>query len=89
MNTLFRLYTEGGPRREHAVRELVGAQFDGFTILQAEGSWKGVRENSIIVEIIGTEVDWIRVESVAKGIKEANAQESVLITRQFVDARFV
>jgi hypothetical protein len=100
MDTLYRLYTEGGPRREAKVREIVGAQFDGFTILQAEGSWKGQRENSIVVEILvdsneirSTVSGQVSVEDVvrivATDIKFLNVQETVIVTRQNVTVDFI
>lgn len=37
------------------VREVVGARLDGFTVYAAEGSWKGTREPSFVLEVVHPE----------------------------------
>ena len=37
------------------VREVVSARLDGFTVYAAEGSWKGTREPSFVLEVVHPE----------------------------------
>lgn len=37
------------------VRDVVGARLDGFTVWTAEGSWKGTREPSFVLEVVHAE----------------------------------
>ena len=37
------------------VRDIVGARLEGFTIWTAEGSWKGTREPSFVLEVVHAE----------------------------------
>jgi len=89
--TLYRIYTERKNLPE-IERILTQAGFDGFTILDAVGFWKGKAEYSVVVEIL-TEDDaqdfHVRVHKVAKTIKRVNAQDAVLITSSKVDSLLV
>lgn len=86
MDTRYRIYTEGGPRREARARGIVGQEFDGFNVQQAEGVWRGVRENSIIIEIIGEKTDRAKVLALAERIRGSNDQMAVLFTAESTDA---
>ena len=85
--TLYRLYTEDIPGAE----QLVHWGFEGFTILQAQGYWKGQSESSLVIEILaeGTEHDEAKIFALAERIKACNKQESVLVTAQIIEAKFV
>ena len=37
------------------VRDVVGARLEGFTFWTAEGSWKGAREPSFVLEVVHAE----------------------------------
>jgi hypothetical protein len=37
------------------VREVVGARLEGFTVWTAEGSWRGTREPSFVLEVVHPE----------------------------------
>ncbi len=73
---LYRIFTEDRNRR--AVRRIVSAEFDGFTIIPSQGSWKGRLEKSLVIEIIGNRI-MSKIKKLAQKIKKANEQESVLI----------
>lgn len=79
---MYRILTENKNRA--LVEGAVGSVFDGFTIYEGAGYWKGEREPCLIVEI--AEIDPKRksglrgkVEAVAEQIKRVNAQEAVLV----------
>lgn len=37
------------------VRDVVGARLEGFTVMMAEGSWKGTREPAFVLEVVHAE----------------------------------
>jgi len=76
---LCRIITED--KNRNGIIDLVKYCFDGFTIIEAAGYWKGQVENSLVIEICGyfddTMIDG--VEKIAERIKVLNKQEAVLI----------
>lgn len=62
-----------------AVEELVASKFDAFTLIPSVGYWKGVRENSVIVELQTTREQLDGIRDLARSIKQLNKQEAVLI----------
>jgi len=56
---------------------LASASVDAYTLIPCEGSWKGVREKSLIIELDG--ISRFRAICIARRIKDANKQEAVLI----------
>ena len=77
---LYRIHTEDKNRER--IAQIVGAAFDAWTLLNAEGVWKGQSEHSLVIEVY-TESEWM-VKAVALQIKEANNQEAVLVSEQEV-----
>jgi len=76
---LYRIYTEDINRNK--IEAAANNLFDGFTLIPAIGYWKGIKENSIIIEIFTTDVD--SVFSLADQITEFNNQEAVLVVSVF------
>jgi hypothetical protein len=74
----YRIYTEDKNRAD--IETIVARHFDSFTIIPTIGYWKGVAENSLIIEIFGND-QFTTVKEVAEYIKELNKQECVLVTR--------
>jgi len=74
---LYRIYTEN--KNQPEIEKIAGKFFDGFTVIKSKGFWRLQGENSLILEIEAPDVEKEKVEELAKAIKEANAQESVLI----------
>ena len=75
---LYRIYTENKNREQ--VVELVAKRFDGFTVFEAEGYWKGQQERSLIIEIVpNIKYPEYKIEGLALDIRTLNQQESVLI----------
>lgn len=76
---MFRILTEN--KNQNRVVEIVGKKFTGFTIIAATGFWKGQREDSLIIEIIGDDVKVEDVNAIATEIKNVNNQEAVLVQK--------
>lgn len=72
---MYRILTEDVNRE--IILTLLDDSFDGYTVTESIGAWKGTREKSLAIDIIGA--TFADVESVAQGIRELNNQESVLI----------
>ena len=78
------------------LNEVVTPKFpDGLTVLDANGQWRGAqgtiaRENSKILLIIhGPESEYTsRIEEIIAEYRRRFEQESVLFTRQRINARF-
>ncbi len=87
MNKVYRIYTEN-INRDNVV-QIVGEHFEGFTLLDGVGYWQGTPEQSLVIEIIGTEKDAANVELVAYKIKKNNHQQAVLIQEADVTANLV
>jgi hypothetical protein len=87
---IFRIYTENKDffGRKLLIKE-VAAYFSAFTVLDGEGYWQGVREASIIFEIIAPAIQSERIYSLASGIKRINQQEAVLVTVQEVQSELI
>lgn len=89
--TVYRIYTED--KNLTRVMALASEEFDGFTVTNGLGAWKGTIEKSIIIEIIVPTLKFFtdrhRVERLARCIKDLNGQESVLVTEQQIEADFI
>ncbi len=86
---LYKIYTEN--KNRDRIEDLVSQYYDGFTIFETTGYWKGVKENSLVIEILQTEPEgmYFNVRNLCKGIKINNNQESVLLTEQLIEANFI
>lgn len=72
---MIRLYTEDVNRP--GIERILDADFPGYTIIPAQGRWKGVSEPSLVVELAtATPADAVHA---AEEIKAANHQESVMV----------
>ena len=60
------------------IEDIVGQYFDGFTAFEVIGYWKGQKERTLKVEIITEESD-AKLAKIGKELREALAQESVLM----------
>lgn len=83
--TRYRIYTE----RKYNIERLASKCFDGFTLFDTIGFWKGKKEKSICIEIIGTFQDYKQVKFLANTIKRINSQQSVYVTKERIDAELV
>lgn len=69
----YRIYTEDLGN----IPEIVSQYFEGFTVFEAVGYWKGKREKTSVVEVITNER--VKVYEMARTLKELNRQENVLV----------
>jgi hypothetical protein len=85
----YRIYTEDINRDE--IIKIVSDQFESYTLFSGIGQWKLEQEMSLVIEIIDVERDdiQVKVEMIARQIKELNLQESVLLTETETEAVFV
>lgn len=60
------------------IENLLSVGFDGYTIIKADGYWKGTREKSLEIIIYTGNTELIR--AIAQQIKHHNKQEAVMIT---------
>ena len=82
---MFRILTEDINRE--TVYSILDSHVDGYTVTPAIGSWKGQRENSLAIDLVGYTAKTTHV--IAEEIKTANRQESVLILEIPATATFV
>lgn len=73
---LYRILTENKNKPETLA--LVSTYFDGFTVIEATGYWKGCPEPSLIIEI-DNPTDDSNILKLAVKIADQNGQEAVLI----------
>jgi hypothetical protein len=73
--TVHRIYTEDKNKR--AILRLASAQFESFTVQRTEGYYRGKREQSIVLEILGARPG--QIEQLAQKIRRMNGQKFVLI----------
>ena len=80
---IHRIYTEAKNERE--IVRLASARFESFTVQPTSGYYRGKRERSIVLEIVGTRPHLVR--DLAQRIRRMNGQKSVLILKTRGDAR--
>ena len=75
---LHRIYTED--KNRSGIYAVLDSWFAGYTVSEATGAWKGVRENSLVIELVDSDNTLLPlVEAVSDAIKAANGQESILV----------
>ena len=72
---MYRILTED--KNREAILSILDAHVSGYTVTPVMGAWKGQREASLAIDLLG--IQQFQVEFLAKEIKRRNAQESVLI----------
>lgn len=81
MDIRYRIYTE----RKENLSEIVGRYFDGFTLFEGLGFWKGKPEKSTtVIEILATPSRKRKIHNVARDILRENKQESVIVTSESI-----
>jgi hypothetical protein len=76
---LYRIFTERKDVRK--IRRICNHWFPAYTMHDAQGSWKGIPEKSLIIEVMGGDMPHARqrVQEAAREIRDANKQECVLV----------
>ncbi len=87
MDTVYRIYTEDTNRTQLLI--LVSSNFEGFTLYNATGYWKGVPESSLVIEILGTQDLAPKIKALAHNIRVLNKQECVLVTTAKVTGELI
>jgi len=82
---MYRIYTED--KNRESIFRILDAEVDGYTVTPSIGCWKGQREASLAIDLLG--IPKSVAESIAKQIKAANQQESVLLLDIPVVAEFI
>lgn len=88
---LYRLFTEN--KNYDQIKKLVDVFFDGYTIIKAEGIWKGKSEHSLIIEIdnslFNRKCDAERIDQLCYAIKKLNQQDKILVQRIESESKLV
>ena len=83
---VYRLYTEH--KRKAWLIRLVSEYFDGFTVFNTTGVWKGVQEKSVCIEVATSDVAVEhKLNQISRAICGLNRQEAVLVTEHCVSAK--
>ena len=62
---------------------------DGFSVFHLDGYWHGTREDSILVEYIGTPEEGTQLHHAARYARTLFNQESVLFTVEDIQVQFI
>ena len=82
---MYRILTEDVNRE--GIFKILDSRLDGYTVTPAIGSWRGVREASLAIDLV--DVDGFIVDDIAAKIKAENKQESVLVLHFTANSIFV
>ena len=80
-STRFRIYTQDQP----FLQTTVDKYFKSYCIKGVDGVYRGDNEAGAIIEILGPASDRLKVVSLAKDIKSAYKQDTVLVTHEPVN----
>ena len=73
---LYRVCTEN--KNYNDILDYLDEHFpDGYTIINANGAWQGIREKSLIVEVMSEHNN--AIESLAYWLRKHNKQQAVLV----------
>jgi acetolactate synthase regulatory subunit len=75
MSAIHRIYTEAKNKRN--ILKVANQRFESFTVQATSGFYKGRKEKSIVIEIVGASAR--SIEQLADKIRRMNGQSSVLI----------
>lgn len=84
---LARIFTEDVNRA--GILSTVGRYFDGFTVIESLGFWRGKREKSLVIEVVCEGKDQAKVEAICREINLANKQECCMVQYLETAVRFV
>ena len=75
---LYRAMTED--INPEAVLQIVNNYYEGFTTYKATGFWQGIKENSLIIEVVSEAKNELATfKKMAREIRDYNKQQAVLI----------
>jgi hypothetical protein len=61
-------------------------KIEGYSLYSIDGYWQGVQETSYVLEIM---IDSMDYEALASGLKESLHQDSVMVTVQDLEVKFL
>ena len=86
---IYRILTED----KGNIAQIVSKHFDAFTIIRAQGYWKGTAENSVVIELdslgLADMLFSSRVHILATDIKTTNNQDAVLVQKITAESELV
>ena len=74
---LFRIFTEY--TNKEGIERAANNYFQGYTIFEGVGYWKGSKEKSLLLEVVDKPSKLETIKKLASEIKRINNQEAVLI----------
>ena len=84
---LYRILTEDKNRGD--ILEFINRFFEGYTVLEGTGYWRGQAETCLIIEIITSYHHHDKIMAIAEWIQKHNNQDSVAITTQNIEIKTV
>ena len=86
---IYRIYTEDKGNTEEIATIMEGWGFPGFTIIDTNGYWHGVKEDGLIIELVCQASpdpldDYHKIRACAREIGSRGQQNEVLVTMQEV-----
>lgn len=87
MNMIYTLHTENVGRK--GIADMVSKYFQGFSMTDSTGYYKGKAERSVAIVICATVTQAHIIRFLGKLIAQRNNQECVLITAQRVTGEYV
>ena len=82
---MYRILTED--KNRETIHEILKAHVKGYTITEGTGSWQGVEEKCLAIDLVGD--TFLTAESIATEIKSRNEQESVLVLGILTTERWI
>ena len=82
-----RFYIEdpGSLEGQQELYNMLSLWFEGYTLYRTDGFWEGVREDSMVIEVLGN-YDKMKCDDFADRVKFIFDQDAVMYTREFVEA---
>ena len=82
---MYRILTED--KNRETIHEILKAHVKGYTITEGTGSWQGVEEKCLAIDLIGYTL--FTAKAIAHEIKSRNEQESVLVLGILTTERWI
>ena len=89
----YTLYTEN--KNIKSIKGILNLFYQGYTIINTQGYWRGKKENSLKIEVITEKTkkdliyNKIALNCIIKTIKKINNQQSILLTIENIKADFL
>ena len=89
-----KISSELANRAKSEVETMALNRFGGYTIQTSDGGYRSdangdIKEKSLVVELIGLETDYNKVEEIIDNLKFLLSQESIMLITEEVDVKFI